>query len=57
MTTNPIFNSSYPLDGVTIHQLNEFVDDCGGRNAFSGKTTDDINKEIQKPLTSSKKVS
>jgi hypothetical protein len=37
MTTNPISNSSYPLDGVTITQLNEFVDDCGGRSVFDGK--------------------
>jgi hypothetical protein len=34
MTDNPISDLSYPLDGVTIDQLNEFVDDCGGRSAL-----------------------
>ena len=57
MKVHPISDLSYPLDGVTIDQLNEFVDDCGGRSVFDGKTTDDINKEIQKPMTLDKKVS
>jgi hypothetical protein len=57
MTDNSISDLSYPLDGVTIHQLNEFVDDCGGRSAFDGKTTTDVNNEIQKPITLNKKVS
>ena len=47
MTTNPISDLSYPLEGVTIHQLNKFVDDCGGRSVFDGKTTTDVNNEIQ----------
>ena len=47
---NSTSNSSYPLDGVTIHQMNKFVEECGGKGAFEGKTTEDVNKLIQNPL-------
>jgi hypothetical protein len=57
MSLNPISNTSYPLDGVTIHQMNNFVEECGGKGAFKGKTTEEVNKLIQKPITLSKKVS
>ena len=51
MSLNPISNTSYPLDGVTIHQMNKFVEECGGKGAFKGKTTEDVNELIQKPIT------
>ena len=38
-------------------RLCKFIEENRGRSAFNGKTTEDINNEIQKPLTSTKKVS
>jgi len=54
---NPISNSSKILDGVIIDTINKFVEENGGRKVFGGETTEEINVVIQKPLTSTKKVS
>ena len=42
----------FPKNGIKLsYLLNEFVEECGGRGALIGKTTEDFNKEFAKPLT------
>ena len=42
----------FPKNGIKLsYLLNEFVEECGGREALIGKTTEDFNKEFAKPLT------
>ena len=50
-------NESCPLDGITIKAIADFIEDHGGKEAFEGKTTTDVNNLIQKPLTQELKVS
>jgi tetratricopeptide (TPR) repeat protein len=57
MIIDPLYDATCLLDGISISQINEFVKYNGGRKGFDGKTTEDVNNEIQKPITLSKKVS
>lgn len=42
----------FPKNGIKLsYLLNEFVKECGGRDALQGKTTTDICDEFVKPLT------
>ena len=47
--------SQYPVDGIQVSSLDQFINECGGRSKLQGLTTTDVVKMFIKPLIMEKK--
>lgn len=50
-TTITELSSSFPLHGVKLAFLNEFIQRCGGEEALANKTTRQVCEDFIKPMT------
>eukprot|EP00597_Dinobryon_sp_UTEXLB2267_P017600 CAMPEP_0201112600 /NCGR_PEP_ID=MMETSP0812-20130820/77351_1 /ASSEMBLY_ACC=CAM_ASM_000668 /TAXON_ID=98059 /ORGANISM="Dinobryon sp., Strain UTEXLB2267" /LENGTH=542 /DNA_ID=CAMNT_0047375985 /DNA_START=92 /DNA_END=1721 /DNA_ORIENTATION=+ len=51
------YHRMFPLHGLGLSHVEEFIEAYGGRQAFEGWTSDDVCREIIKPLTKDLKCS
>eukprot|EP01035_Chromulina_nebulosa_P039120 gene39120-52868_t len=46
-----VYSQVFPLHGLSLSHVEEFITAHGGRPAFAGMTSDDVCQKIIKPMT------
>ena len=51
VSTIPVADDDFPMDGIPVNFLQEFINENGGDAAFEGLTTDDVKERFVVPKT------